>query len=319
MSQVLLRNPTKLRTRVAGLLVIVGLAISNHADAQEPILVPSAPSWTSNAANQSMTLWLTTAKVGLGLTSPEARLHVQGTEILQEPGAGYLVLGTTDALHMQLDRNEIRVAGPSAQTVGTLYLQRFGGPISIRSSQEVSRHVSLPDEGGLAVGTDDIYGFAIGEGFWDASFVKANTAFGVDGDAFIQRVFADEGRFHKRLRVGVRGDGVSGGAWDKLHQDAVAMIGGALTAHEIIVHIDGWADDVFDEDYDLTTLEETQAYIAEHHHLPDVPPASEVLESGLNVGEMNALLLRKVEELTLHAIDQQAQIDALKAKIDACD
>jgi hypothetical protein len=132
-------------------------------------------------------------------------------------------------------------------------------------------------------------------------------------------VFAHEGRFLERLRVGVRGNGIPGGAMDEAESDAIAMIGGKLTAHEIVVHIQGWADDVFDPDYPLRSLPDTRAYIDEHGHLPDLPSESEVRERGMDVAEMNALLLRKVEELTLHAIDQQARIAALEAKIDACD
>ncbi len=132
-------------------------------------------------------------------------------------------------------------------------------------------------------------------------------------------MFANEGRFLGRLRVGTKGNGEPGGAWDSAESDALVMVGGALTAHEIVVHIEGWADDVFEADYELRSLPATQAYIDEHGHLPDVPPASEVLERGVDVGEMNAILLRKIEELTLHAIEQQVQIDALKARLDAGD
>jgi hypothetical protein len=62
----------------------------------------------------------------------------------------------------------------------------------------------------------------------------------------------------------------------------------------------------------LVPLAETEAYIREHGHLPDVPSATEVEEGGLSLGEMNKVLLQKVEELTLHMIELQKQIDELK-------
>ncbi len=58
-----------------------------------------------------------------------------------------------------------------------------------------------------------------------------------------------------------------------------------------------------------------ERYIQEHKHLPNVPSAKEVEEDGLNLGEMNRLLLQKVEELTLHLIEQQKRIDELERQI----
>lgn len=58
---------------------------------------------------------------------------------------------------------------------------------------------------------------------------------------------------------------------------------------------------------------EVEQYIAAHHHLPEVPSATEVEENGVDVGEMNKVLLQKVEELTLYIIDLQKQIDELKS------
>jgi hypothetical protein len=287
--------------------------------AQEPEYLQDVPTWNSSAVNQTTALWPTTANVGIGVSEPVARMHVLGTEIVQTPGAGYLVLGSEKSLHMQLDRNEIRVSGPSDETVGALYLQRFGGPISMRSSQDLSQRIVFPAEGGLAVGTTDPYAFAIEEGFQRAHWERPNAALAVDGHIYTHFVLANEGRFSERIRVGPRSDKAGWGAWDYAHNDAVAMIGGKLTAHEIVVHINHWADDVFAEDYELRSLESTKAFIEANHHLPDVPSEAEVQAKGADLAEMNAVLLRKVEELTLHAIAQQDRIDALEAKIDARD
>ena len=79
------------------------------------------------------------------------------------------------------------------------------------------------------------------------------------------------------------------------------------------VTLTGWPDSVFGTDYRLRSLSETEAYIREHGHLPDVPSATEVEEGGLSLGEMNKVLLQKVEELTLHVIELQKQIDELKS------
>jgi len=60
------------------------------------------------------------------------------------------------------------------------------------------------------------------------------------------------------------------------------------------------------------SLEETKAYIDANKHLPEVPSAKEMEKNGVQLGEMNLLLLKKVEELTLHLIEQEEQIKKLK-------
>lgn len=71
-------------------------------------------------------------------------------------------------------------------------------------------------------------------------------------------------------------------------------------------------DYVFDKNYSLRSIEEVESYIKENHHLPEVPSAEEVKEKGLNVAEMNNVLLKKVEELTLYLIEQNKQLSELK-------
>lgn len=64
-----------------------------------------------------------------------------------------------------------------------------------------------------------------------------------------------------------------------------------------------WADYVFEEDYVLMPIEELEAYIKQHKHLPGVPSAQEVVDEGIDLGEMNKILLEKIEELTLRIIE----------------
>ena len=68
----------------------------------------------------------------------------------------------------------------------------------------------------------------------------------------------------------------------------------------------------FEQDYNLLPLNEVEQYIKQNNRLPNVPSAAEVEEEGVNLGEMNAVLLPKVEELTLYIIDLQKQMDNLK-------
>jgi hypothetical protein len=75
-------------------------------------------------------------------------------------------------------------------------------------------------------------------------------------------------------------------------------------------------DYVFDKDYQLPSLEETEKYVKENHHLPEVPSAAEVQKNGMSLNEMNVILLKKVEELTLHLIEMKKENELLKARID---
>jgi hypothetical protein len=87
---------------------------------------------------------------------------------------------------------------------------------------------------------------------------------------------------------------------------------GLLKVNEVVVKTNIWSDYVFKDDYPLAELAEVEEFINKNRHLPDVPSEAEVLEVGINLGEMDAILLRKIEELTLHIIKQQKEIDALK-------
>jgi hypothetical protein len=91
-------------------------------------------------------------------------------------------------------------------------------------------------------------------------------------------------------------------------------VNGSIRAHEVIVDT-GWSDYVFAADYALAPLSEVEAHIKAHHTLPGVPSASEVADQGIRVGDMQAKLLAKIEELTLHQIDQEKQITSLKGEV----
>ena len=74
------------------------------------------------------------------------------------------------------------------------------------------------------------------------------------------------------------------------------------------------SDHVFNSDYQLMTLAELGAFIKENRHLPEVPSAEEFQENGYSVGEMDDLLLRKIEEITLYLLEQEKKIVALEAE-----
>ena len=99
--------------------------------------------------------------------------------------------------------------------------------------------------------------------------------------------------------------------------DTKLTVKGVIHTNEIRVDLESpiqGPDYVFEKDYDLLSLAEFEAYIKVNKHLPEVPSAKEMTENGLNLKEMNLLLLKKVEELTLHLIEQN-RINEVQEKI----
>jgi len=90
-------------------------------------------------------------------------------------------------------------------------------------------------------------------------------------------------------------------------------VNGKIRATGIKVY-NTWADFVFEDTYKLPTLAEVEQYIETNGHLKDIPSAQEVEVNGIDLGEMNKLLLQKIEELTLYVIELNKEIEALKQK-----
>jgi len=90
---------------------------------------------------------------------------------------------------------------------------------------------------------------------------------------------------------------------------------GAVYAKKVYVQLTGWPDYVFKKDYKLMPLAQVKSYIDKNQHLPGLPTDKEVEAKGLDVGEMNKLLTKKVEELTLYVIDLKAEKDKQDALI----
>lgn len=93
-------------------------------------------------------------------------------------------------------------------------------------------------------------------------------------------------------------------------------VNGTIGAKEVIVeNTSAWPDYVFKPEYQLTSLDEVKKHIDEKGHLPNMPSAKEVNENGISLGEMNRLLLEKVEELTLYMLEQNTQLKAQQNQI----
>ena len=101
----------------------------------------------------------------------------------------------------------------------------------------------------------------------------------------------------------------------KIHtQEVLVDLNGAVAPDYVFqTYFDGFSE--LKPDYVMPTLQEVAVHIEAHHHLPGVPSAKQIESEGLSLKEMNLLLLQKLEELTLYTLEQQKEIDALKAAI----
>ena len=107
--------------------------------------------------------------------------------------------------------------------------------------------------------------------------------------------------------------------------DKKLTVNGTIHCKEVKVDLNVPADYVFEKyyngtstlkaDYTMPTLEEVAIYTKENNHLPEMPSAQEIKKNGLHLKEMTNLLLQKIEELTLYAIEQEKRINALEAKL----
>jgi hypothetical protein len=85
-------------------------------------------------------------------------------------------------------------------------------------------------------------------------------------------------------------------------------VNGKIRAKEIKVETANWPDYVFEEGYQNQSLAEIEQFIKANKHLPGVPTAKQVEQEGVELGEMNKILLKKVEELTLLLIEKDKEL-----------
>ena len=148
--------------------------------------------------------------------------------------------------------------------------------------------------------------------------IKADRMVKIDGHGSVASLQIMDNSNSNTVNVLFRGDG--GKSYIKSGKLGIGTtnpteeleVAGTIYSREVKVEVAAGTgpDYVFEPDYDLRSLEETAAYIKSNKHLPEIPSAKEMEANGIQLGEMNMLLLKKIEELTLHTIEQQKLIEA---------
>lgn len=265
---------------------------------------------------------------GMGTASPAVRLHLSGTdEVLRLDGTNpYMQFfsSSTAKSYIQSTGNDFKL--------GTVATNSSG---KVQFTAGSSTVMTLTSSGRVGVGTTSPSSTFHVKVNGEAMRVEGTDAFiqfysGTTAKAFIQRTGNDiklgtsTGNTTGRVIFGTAGGGDQ--LW--LLADGRVSIGtsaaatgyklsvdGKVMCEELRVEMSPWADYVFHEDYKLRPLAEVESFIHANKHLPGVPSAEEIESAGLDVGQLQATMMEKIEELTLYVIDLQKQNDELRMKV----
>lgn len=294
----------------------------------QTLYVPSGTGGIGSSSN---------GNVGIGISSPGSKLSVAGDLLIQNANlpsglitevGGYTPLFNLSVNFREPNKdNTYRGAGFRIDTRNSTplfqWITRSAG-----TSTEYLRMV-LTEDGKLGVGTTSPSSqlHVVGSGGAQLDFqVNGRIKTGDSNHLGGIVVNTEESMFMGQSSS--TSMGLYNGGW-RLTVDNSGKVGIGTTTPDQMLTVNGTVhstrvkveatvpgpDYVFDKEYDLRSLDDLKTYIDENQHLPEVPSAKEMEKNGIDVGEMNLLLLKKVEELTLHLIEQQKRIKSLEEKI----
>ena len=266
--------------------------------------------------------------VGIGISTPESMLHVNGsttTNILS------LAQGAT---HLGYLGRGGAITGGWSQSPEILSLNYLGRDFAIggwSKSNTTWMGAALyinSDNNNIGIGTTtpgaklSIGGSA--ENDYNNASLRINNTWSMNGNFFVSS-FVNTSTSDNNLRIGENnevfltmiGDSPGGGLTrghigiGTTQPDSKLTVRGKIHAEEVKVDLSVPGPDyVFNSDYNLTSLPEIEKFISLNKHLPEIPSAKEMEKDGIRIGEMQMKLLQKIEELTLHLIEKEKELQA---------
>ena len=254
-------------------------------------------------------------KVGIGNNSPNVKLHIEDSN-------GEVVRVESSANSSQIMLKATGLGGIDWSIMSTANGASLGGgKFSIYGNAQ--HRFVINQNGFIGVGaTTPIEKLHIENGalqFYNLGPDQDNVDIIKMGESTIANEFSLQGMFYGTGATGnaikfrsmwednllvIRGNGGIGIGTTTTGTHKLA-VEGTIGAREIKVEAGTWSDFVFHKDYPLPTLAAVEIHIKENGHLKDIPSEAEVKANGINLGEMDAKLLQKIEELTLYTIEQQ--------------
>ncbi|WP_420385502.1 hypothetical protein [Roseivirga sp.] len=245
-------------------------------------------SWDGSSSTLYTDLFTRYGKVGIGTTSPSAHLEVKRassstSEFLRFTDGNYNIgaiqsLSSTDGRGIIFNAKSEGVSTPEPSLVLAAYSNDLQPNNDYDAAVSV-RGYDISDNSPL----ENLPIFKVLNGHSEVKLsVEANGNIGVGTNSPQEKLSVDGTVLAKKVRVSIAGT--------------------------------DWPDYVFSPNFELRTLEEVESFIEKNQHLPEVPSAKEIETNGLDLGSMDATLLKKVEELTLYMIEQNKRLKQLEIK-----
>ncbi len=183
---------------------------------------------------------------------------------------------------------------------------------------DVDGDANITDNLHIGSGTvDNSYKLHVSSGNSGGIRIEGNTNTGVTRNAL---AYSDNGTLRYQLySTGTIETKLSEDAWGALYiknylGDDIFRVNerGGVTCSKVTVHMVPFPDYVFEKDYKLMPLKELEQYIQRNKHLPNMPSSTEVAKNGADLGEINRVLVEKVEELTLYILDLEKRMNTLE-------
>jgi hypothetical protein len=284
-----------------------------------------------------------TGNVGIGFSAPAEVLHINGNIRGNQVGGalrvqtqyGYVDLGPKNVSCAQFytDRplfyfsKEIRVNGMIGSYSGNLTLGTAGNSrVTITPDGNVGIGTTTPT-GNLTVYKSELPLFEVSNSLQKLQIMVVNNAWdGAEeskpGDVVVRPIALQE-TDHNGLIMYIPNslnDGLSyikfgdskNKLWVGIFNNRIFRVDGLFIANEIKVKADVWSDYVLSKSYKLPSLKSVEDFINKNGHLPEVPSEKQVKEDGVNVSEMNATFLKKIEEITLYVIELNKKVKNLE-------
>ena len=262
--------------------------------------------------------------IGVDMLTAQTKLHVIGGQDagLDLGSHGYIMTGELLSANLILDDNEILAR--NGITESDLSIQRDGGNLLLCGLDEgnvgigvtsapVSR-LQIVDGANASYATN---GYLVTGDLAGANIVMDNNEIlarsnGGASDLFLQQDGGD--LILCANENGAVGIGLLTGA--SIPAGSLLAVDGKITCEEVLVKLsENWPDYVFARDYPLAPLSEVKSYIEEHQHLPGIPNAATIQDEGIELGEMQRMMMEKIEELTLYIIQLESEVKELREKI----